>query len=114
MLGGMGLHDRARAAAASVFRAARDQHAQLRRDHAQPLADVLADSGHLAAAARAQRALGLDDPLHPRQMGRQVTAVAPARTGGLVRTALDDSLRLFLRGVSTPCAISSSSSGRWY
>ncbi len=99
MLGRMRLHDRARAAAASVFRAARDQHAQLRRDHAQPLADVLADSGHLAAAARAQRALGLDDPLHPRQMGRQVTAVAPARTGRAVRTALDDPLCLFLRGI---------------
>jgi len=32
----------------------------------QPFADVLANPGHLAAAARAQRALGLDDLLHPR------------------------------------------------
>lgn len=78
MLGRMRLHDRARAAPASVFRAARDQHAQLRRDCVEPFADIFADPGHLAAAAGAQRALGLDDPFHSRQMGRQVTAVAQA------------------------------------
>jgi hypothetical protein len=42
----MRLHDRARAAAASVFRAARDQHPQLRWDHIQPLAHILADPRH--------------------------------------------------------------------
>jgi len=99
MLGGVGLHDRARAAAASVFGAARDQNAQLRRDHVQPFADVLADPGHLAAAARALPAPGLDDPFHSGQMGRQVTAVALARTGRAVRATLDDPLCLFLRGV---------------
>ena len=99
MLGRMGLHHRARAATASVFRAARDQHAPLRRDHVQPFAHVLADLRHLAATARAQRAFGLDDPLHPRQMGRQVAAIAPARTGRAVRTALDNPLGFFLRGI---------------
>lgn len=44
MLRSMGLHDRARAAATSVFWAAGDQHAQLRRGHVQPLADILADT----------------------------------------------------------------------
>ena len=39
----VGLHDRARAAATDVFRAARDQHAPLRRDHVEAFADVLAD-----------------------------------------------------------------------
>ena len=99
MLGGMGLHDCARAAAAGIFRAAGHQHAQLRRHHVQPLADVLADPGHLAAAARTQPALRLDDPLHPRQMGRQVTAVAPVRSTGAVRAALDDPLRLLMGGI---------------
>ncbi len=72
----MRLHDGARAAATDVFRAARDQHAPLRRDHVKALADVFADLRHGAATARAERARRLDDPLHPRQMGRQAAAIA--------------------------------------
>src|SRR3954465_11568660 len=46
------LHDGARAAATDIFRAARDQHAPLRRDHVKTLADVLAYLRHGAATAR--------------------------------------------------------------
>jgi hypothetical protein len=94
------LHDRARAAAADVFRAARDQHAPLRRDHIEAFADVLADFRHGAATARTERARRLDGPLHLRQMRRQA---APIATRGLIRStarsALDDRRRLLLRGV---------------
>jgi Putative transposase len=41
--------------AAGIFWATGHQHAQLRRDHVQPLAHVLSDLCHLAAAARAQK-----------------------------------------------------------
>lgn len=98
MLGRMRLHNRARAAAASAFRSAGDQNAQVCRNYVQPFTHVFADPGHLAAAARAA-ALGFDDPLHPWQIGRQVTAFAPLRTGRADGTALDDPLCLFLRGI---------------
>src|SRR5437773_1253382 len=64
------------AAATDVFRAARDQHPPLRRDHVEAFADVLADLRHGAATARTERARGLDDPFHPWQMGRQAAAIA--------------------------------------
>ena len=44
------LHDGARAPATDVFRAARDQHAPLRRDHVKALADVCHSDGNLAAS----------------------------------------------------------------
>ena len=53
VLGRMGLHDRARAAAAGVFWPARDQHAELGRNDVEAACDVFADLGHLPAAAGA-------------------------------------------------------------
>ena len=85
MLRRMRLHDRARAAAAGVFRATRDEHAPLRRDHVETLAHVLADLRHDAATARTERARRLDDPLHPRQMRRQAAAIAMTRLTGAAR-----------------------------
>ena len=98
MLGRMRLHHRPRAAAAGILRAARHQHPQLRRHHVEPLGDVLADLRHLAAAAGAERARGLDHPLDPRQMRRQLAAVAPGRRGA-GRLALEGRRRLLLGGV---------------
>ncbi|MGY2936263.1 hypothetical protein ACVWZ6_005865 [Bradyrhizobium sp. GM6.1] len=94
------LHDGAGAAATDVFWAACDQHAPLRRDHVEALADVLADLRHGAATARAKRTRRLDDPFHPRQMGRQAAAIA-MRTliRRAPRSALDHSLGSLLRRV---------------
>lgn len=90
--------------AAFVFRsAACDQHAPLRRDHVEALADVLADLRHGAATARTQRARRLDDPFHSRQMGRQAAAIAMRtliRHGP--RSALDHSLGSLLSRVQDP------------
>ncbi|MET4751141.1 hypothetical protein ABIB08_005503 [Bradyrhizobium sp. RT11b] len=94
------LRERARAAAADVFRAACDQHAPLRRDHVEALADVLADLRHGAATARTERARRRDDPLHSRQMGRQAAAIAMRTLIRIaLRSALDDLLGSFLRRV---------------
>jgi hypothetical protein len=76
MLRRVRLNDRARAAAASIFWTTCDQHAPLRRDHVETLADVFADLRHRAAAAGTQRARRLDDPLHPRQMRRKAAPIA--------------------------------------
>lgn len=94
------LHDRARAVATDVFRAARDQHPPLRRDHVEAFADVLADLRHGAATARTQRARRLDDPFQLRQMGRQAAAIA-MRTliRHAPRSALDHCLGSLLRRV---------------
>jgi hypothetical protein len=54
--------------------------------------------GHFAAAAGAQPAQRLDDPLDPRQMVRQMTTIAVVRRAG-VRTALDGPLRLLVGGI---------------
>lgn len=87
------LHDRARAVGTDVFRAARDQHPPLRRDHVEAFADVLADLRHGAATARTERARRLDDPFHARQMGRQAAAIAMrALIRHAPRSALDHSL----------------------
>jgi hypothetical protein len=72
-----------RAAAAGVFGASRHQHPELGRDHVQPLGQVFADPGHLAATTRAQRAGRLDHPFDPGQMGRQMPTVA-LRLAGLL------------------------------
>jgi hypothetical protein len=73
------LHDTLGAAPAGVSRAASDQHPELRRDHVEPLGNVLADPVQAAATARAIEALQLDDPLDPRQVRRQRPAIgAPA------------------------------------
>lgn len=95
------LHDGARAATADVFRAARHQHPPLRRDYIELLADILSDLRHrAAAAARTERARGLDDPLHPRQMRRQAPTIAMARPiRSAARSTLDDHRRLVLRRV---------------
>jgi len=61
VFGRMRLSDRRRATPASVFRPPGDKHAQLRRDHVKPFRDVLADPGHLTAAAGAKGAVRLDD-----------------------------------------------------
>jgi hypothetical protein len=52
MFGRVRLNDRAGATAAGVFRATRDQHPPLRRDHVETLARILADLRHGAAPAR--------------------------------------------------------------
>lgn len=94
------LHDRARAVATDVFRAARDQHLPLRRDHVEAFADVLADLRHGATTARTERARRLDDPFHARQMGRQAAAIAMRALIRLApRAALDHSLGSLLRRV---------------
>lgn len=62
--------------------------------------EVLADLRHDAATARAKRARRLDDPFHPRQMGRQAAAIA-MRTliRRAPRSALDHSLGSLLSRV---------------
>lgn len=73
---------------------------QLRRDHVEALADVLADLRHGAVTARTERARRLDDPFHPRQMGRQAAAIAMRTLIRIApRSALDDLLGSFLRRV---------------
>ncbi len=88
MLGRMRLRHGLRTAAAGVSGPPRDQHLELRRDHIEPLGDVLTDPGHLAATAGAKGAGRLDHALDPGQVRRQVPAVArglprclPARPG---------------------------------
>lgn len=63
-------------------------------------ADVLADLRHGAATARTERARRLDNPLNPRQMGRQAAAIA-MRTliRRAPRSALDHSLGSLLSRV---------------
>ena len=68
-------------AAAGIFRAARDDHAQSRRDPVEPLRDVLADHVQRFTAARADLALRLDDDLLARQMRGQVAAIGAAPFG---------------------------------
>jgi hypothetical protein len=56
------------AAAAGVFRPARDDHLVLRWDDVEPLRAVFADHMHRAAAARTDGIFRFDDDLDPRQM----------------------------------------------
>jgi hypothetical protein len=99
MLGRMRLRDGLRAAPAGVFRAARHQHPDLGRDHVQPLGHVLADPGHLAAAAGALGAGGLDHPLDPGKMRRQMPPVAPGLAGRLRTLSPQRSLSFLLRSL---------------
>ncbi len=71
------LDDAIGAGAAGVFGADRHDHPALRRNDVEPLAAVLADPVHLAAAAWAHQAVGLDHTLDARQPFRHVAAIAP-------------------------------------
>ena len=70
------LGDAVLALAAGVLRPNGDDDLKLRRYNVQPLGAVLADLRHLAAPARAQRALGLDHLIGARQVGGQMAEVA--------------------------------------
>jgi hypothetical protein len=69
------LHHGAGAGPTGVFRPPDHQHAELERDHIQPLGDVLADPVELARAARAGPIGDIDHDFDPRQMRRQRPAV---------------------------------------
>ena len=82
--GGCGcLCDTIGAGAAGVFGADGDNHAQLRGHDIQPLGAVLANLVHHATPARTVQAIGLDDPLDPRQILGQVAAIALGRSSAL-------------------------------
>jgi len=63
------------------IRAPRHQHPELGGDHVQPFGDIFTDLRHLAAAAGTLCAGGLDHPLDPGQMRRQMAAVSPGLAG---------------------------------
>ncbi len=69
------LADFARAGAAGVFGAARDDHLQPSGDHVEPFGDILADAMLETAAAGAGLVLDIDDDLFARQMQRQRAAI---------------------------------------
>jgi hypothetical protein len=73
---GAGLHDPILATPADIFRAAGDEHPQVRRNDVQLLALVLVDPVQLALAALTGLVVDIDDNLDPRQMRRQRAAVA--------------------------------------
>src|ERR1700704_344111 len=79
-IGREGLHDTIFATSAGVFRAAGDQHPELRRHDVQPLALVLPDPMQLALAAVAGP-VDIDDDLDPWQMRRQRAAVGASLLG---------------------------------
>ena len=91
------LHHFAGARLAGILGAARHDHLELRRDHIEPLRDVLADAVLEAAAARAGLVRDIDDDLFARQMRRQRAAIdlPPAR-----RDLLASRVVLLRRGVS--------------
>lgn len=64
------------AGAAGVFGADGNDHTQLRGHDVQSVGAVLADLVHQPAAARANKAVGFDDLLDPRQILGQVAAIA--------------------------------------
>jgi len=78
------LHDTIFATPAGIFRAAGDEHPELRRHDVQPLALVLPDPVQFALTAGAGPAVDIDDDLDPWQMRRQTSrgwcvASRPAR-----------------------------------
>jgi hypothetical protein len=77
-----GLNDPIFAVPAGIFRAAGDEHPELRRHDVQPLALVLADPVQLAlAAAGTGLVVDVDDNLDPRQMRRQRATVGTSLLG---------------------------------
>ena len=58
-----------------------DDHAELGRDHVQPLRRLLADHMHGRPAARAVRIFGSNRYIHPRQMTRQRAAIGSTLFG---------------------------------
>ena len=72
----MSLDHRPGAAPTSIFGTAGHDHTELGRHDIEPFGDILTNPGHLAASAGTERALRLDDPFDPRQMLREMTAVA--------------------------------------
>ena len=99
MLGSMRLGDSARTAAARVFGTTRHQHAELGGDHVETFGDILANHSHRAATAWTHSATRFDHSLHARQMSRQTSSVAVARSIATIRFALDDRLGFLLRRV---------------
>jgi len=81
MRGGFRLNHSRPPLGAGVFRAYRDNHLIARRDDVQPLGAVLADPDHVAAAAGAGDALGLDHLLDARQaLGQRPGLAGRARS----------------------------------
>ena len=74
-----GLGDALLAAPAGVLRPHGDDDPKLRRHDVEPLGAVLADAHHLAAAARAVRAVGLDHLLDAGQVLGKMAEVALGR-----------------------------------
>ena len=99
MFRGMGLSNCRRTTPASVFWRAGDKHTELSRHDIEPLGDILADLGHLATTAGAERGFGFDDPLDPRQMFRKVTAVSVDLATLASFLSLKRVPRLFLGGL---------------
>ena len=60
---------------AAIFGTMCDDHAELGRDHVQPLRRLLADHMHGRMAARAVGIFGSNRHIHPRQMTRQRAAI---------------------------------------
>jgi hypothetical protein len=65
---GRGLHDGALAGAATIARAARDQHAEGGRYHIEPFGDVFPDLVECAAATGTGLILDINDLLDPLEM----------------------------------------------
>jgi hypothetical protein len=105
------LHHFASADLAGIFRTARHDHLELRRDNVEPFRDVLADPVLKAAAARAGLVGHVDDDLFAWEVDRQRTAidVPPARRGLLLSGGV-----VLRRGVcrSASCSGSSRSARR--
>ena len=81
------------------IRAPRHQHPELGGDHVQPFGDIFTDLRHLAAAAGTLCAGGLDHPLDPGQMRRQMAAVSPGLAGRFHALPPQRRLGLLLRGL---------------
>jgi hypothetical protein len=90
------LHHHPLAGAAGKLRSLRHENPELRRDHVEPLGNVLADRHHLSAAAGAGGALRHQNHLDPRQMRRQLAAAGTA-----LGAALLPQLRIPLLGLGT-------------
>ncbi len=89
---GWSLNDTVSAGTASIFGAAGDNDAELRRDHVQPLGDIFANAMQ-ATAAGADQAFRLDHLLHTGKMLRKGAAIGRAWLGNPVSSR---SVRLIL------------------